>query len=196
MALRQQPVAHAAAAGPVPVELCRAGDGAAWRALYERFLPLVYRVACRMGVADSDLPDLCQEVFFRVHRGLDSFRGDAQLSTWLYSIVLREVSRLRRHRAVGKALLALLGRQPRPAAADPAASRLEVAWELERLLGRMKPKHREVFVLFELEELSLDEIAAALGCPLETVRSRLRHARADFARRQRQGALAAGGGTP
>jgi RNA polymerase sigma-70 factor, ECF subfamily len=66
------------------------------------------------------------------------------------------------------------------------------------LLGRMKPKHRTVFVLFEIEELSLAEIVDVLGCPLETVRSRLRHARADFARlrRQHQVVRTAPGGRP
>jgi RNA polymerase sigma-70 factor (ECF subfamily) len=170
--------------------LCRAGELAAWRALYDQYLPLVYRVACRLGVPDSEIGDLCQEVFLRVYRGLGTFRGDAQFSTWLYSIIVREATRARRARAVRNALLALLGRQPVVASPEPLA-RAEASWEVARVLARMKPKHRQVFVLFDLEELTLAEIAAALRCPLETVRSRLRHARAEFARLRRQD-LAAG----
>jgi RNA polymerase sigma-70 factor (ECF subfamily) len=170
------------------------GDGADWRALYDQHLPLVYRVARRMGVPDSDLGDLCQEVFLRAFRHLEGFRQDAQLSTWLYRITIREVARARRGRAVRHALRTLLGRQPPAADAQPLAlARAEATWELERLLARMKPRHREVFVLFEWEELPLEEIAAALGCPLETVRSRLRRARAAFARLRRQDRLTEGG---
>jgi RNA polymerase sigma-70 factor (ECF subfamily) len=179
MALRQ----------PIPVEhetidRCRAGDVAAWHSFYDQHLPLVYRVARRMGVPDGDLPDVCQEVFLRVFRGLGRFREQARLSTWLYSIVVREASRARRGRAVRNALLALVGRQPRPIA--PALASAEASLALEQILAGMKPKHREVFVLFEWEELSLEEVADALGCPLETVRSRLRRARLEF-RRLRDG---------
>jgi RNA polymerase sigma-70 factor (ECF subfamily) len=163
----------------------RAGDISAWRALHDQHLPLVYRVGRRMGVPEAEMGDLCQEVFLRVYRGLGTFRGEAQFSTWLYSIVLREVARAGRARTVRQSLLALLGRQPQPAPADPRA-RADATRELEAILGRMKPKQREVFVLFDLEELTLPEIAATLGCPLETVRSRLRAARAQFARLRRQ----------
>ena len=163
----------------------RAGNRSAWRALYDQHLPLVYRVGRRMGVPESEMGDLCQEVFLRVYRGLGTFRGEAQFTTWLYSIVLREVARAGRARGVRQALLALLGRQPPPAGPDPIA-RAEASWQLEGVLGRMKPKQREVFVLFDLEELTLPEIAAALDCPLETVRSRLRSARAQFGKLRQQ----------
>jgi RNA polymerase sigma-70 factor (ECF subfamily) len=171
----------------------RAGNLSAWRALYDQHLPLVYRVGRRMGVPESEIGDLCQEVFLRVYRGLGTFRGEAQFTTWLYSIVLREVARAGRARGVRQALLALLGRQPLPAGPDPIA-RAEASWQVEGVLGRMKPKQREVFVLFDLEELTLPEIAAALDCPLETVRSRLRIARAQFARLRQQALRATGGG--
>jgi RNA polymerase sigma-70 factor (ECF subfamily) len=165
--------------------LCRAGDTAAWRALYDQHLPLVYRVARRLGVPAGDTGDVCQEVFLRVFRGLAGYGGQAQFTTWLYSIVVREAMRAQRRRAVRRAFLALLGRQPPPALPDPLA-RLEATWELERILARMRPKQRQAFVLFDLEELSLEQVAAVLGCPLETVRSRLRHARAEFARLRRR----------
>jgi RNA polymerase sigma-70 factor, ECF subfamily len=175
------------------VDLCRAGDMAAWRALYEEHLDLVYRVARRLGVPESDCGDLCQEVFLRVHRGLARFRGDAQLSTWLYRIVLHESARALRARAVRNTFLALVGRQevhtPPPLPAE-GVERAEATRELELLLARLKPKQRQAFVLFELEELSPERIAEVLGCPLETVRSRLRHARAEFDRLRRQRLLA------
>ncbi len=63
---------------------------------------------------------------------------------------------------------------------------------VERVLARLKPRHRQVFVLYEWEELSLEEVAQALDCPLETVRSRLRRARAEFRRLRRQELLRGG----
>jgi RNA polymerase sigma-70 factor (ECF subfamily) len=186
MALRE----HVAPEGEW-LALCRAGDVAAWRELYERQMPLVYRLACRMGVPESDFGDLCQEVFVRVYKGLRTFREEAQFSTWIYRIVVREITRASRSRAVRNAFRALLGRQPPPLMPEPLA-RAEANWEMQRILARMKPKQRHVFVLFELEELPLEHIAATLGCPLETVRSRLRLGRAEFARLRRQAALADG----
>jgi RNA polymerase sigma-70 factor (ECF subfamily) len=171
---------------------CRAGDMAAWRALYEQHVPLVHRVARRMGLPESDFHDLCQEVFLRVYRGLGRFRGEAQFSTWLYRIVLHEVARAGRARSVRAVVLTLLGRPTPPPVPDEQLARAEATQQLAHLLDRMKPKHRQVFVLYELEELSPERIADVLGCPVETVRSRLRHARSDFTRLRRQQRLLQG----
>ena len=170
-----------------------------WRQLYERHLPLVYRVAQRMGVPERDLPDVCQEVFLRVHRGLGSFRGEAQFSTWLYRITLNEAARSWRAHLLRDGLGALLGRQqppPAPERPDDQLARSQASRELARVLGGMKPKQRQVFVLFEIEELAIEQIAEILACPAETVRSRLRHARADFERLRRQRQVMVKAGSP
>jgi RNA polymerase sigma-70 factor (ECF subfamily) len=165
---------------------CRAGDVAGWRALYDRYFPQVFRIAQRIGVPDRDLGDVCQEVFLRVHRGLATFRGEAQFSTWLYRIVLNESARHGRSATLRRAVATLLGRDdhgvhagppPRP---DEVLARGEAALDLAWILAGMRPRQREVFVLFELEELSLAEIAEVLDCGLETVRSRLRQGPLDF----------------
>jgi RNA polymerase sigma-70 factor (ECF subfamily) len=168
---------------------CRAGDRAAWRWLYDRHFPQVYRLAIHLGAHDREAADVCQEVFLRVYRGLAGFRGESQFSTWLFRITLNEVSRVRRAGGLRRALATLLGREEagvpvtRP---DQRAEQTEALRELEAVLARMKPKHREVFVLFELEELGLPEVAAVIGCGVETAKSRLRLARADFERLRRQ----------
>jgi RNA polymerase sigma-70 factor (ECF subfamily) len=134
---------------------------------------------------------VAQEVFLRVWRGLGGFRGDSMFRTWLYRITLNEVSRVAREGAVRRAfgaVLALVAREEAPAARAPdrLVEQAEAFAELQAILARMKPKQREVFVLFEIEELPLEQMAQVLACPLETVRSRLRHARADFERLRRQ----------
>jgi RNA polymerase sigma-70 factor (ECF subfamily) len=169
---------------------CRAGDAAAWRWLYDEHFPMVFRLAVRMGASEREAADVAQEVFVRVWRGLGSFRGDAQLRTWIYRIAVNETVRAGRdagvRRAFGK-VMAAFGNEERTApAADRMMEQAEALGELQELLARLKPKHRTVFVLFEIEELSLAEIVDVLDCPLETVRSRLRHAREEFERLQRQ----------
>src|SRR5262245_20328885 len=94
------------------VQRCRDGDPGAWRTLYDRHLPTVYRLAVRMGAAPRDARDICQDVFLRVYRNLASFRGQAQFATWLYRITLNEVARARRQAALRNALSQLVGREP------------------------------------------------------------------------------------
>jgi RNA polymerase sigma-70 factor, ECF subfamily len=174
------------------LERCRSGDALAWRWLYAKQFPVVYRLAIRMGVSERESADICQEVFLRVHRGLSRFRGDAQLASWIYTIALREINRVQRAGALRRALTAFIGRsEPDENARSPeqACQQAEAVRELAAVLDHLKPKQRAVFVLFELEELSLDEIAAVVGAGLETVKSRLRHARAEFERRRRQRSL-------
>jgi RNA polymerase sigma-70 factor (ECF subfamily) len=185
--------------GPMPAEAewlvrCRAGDRAAWRWLYDRHFSQVYRLALRLGAREAEAADVCQEVFVRVHRGLGRFRGEAAFGTWLYRITVNEVSRLRRAGALRRALGGLLGREPEPSPdrPDQRVEQSEAFRELAGVLARMKPAQRTVFVLFELEELSLAEVAAVVGCGEETAKSRLRHARADFERLRRQRSLAGG----
>jgi RNA polymerase sigma-70 factor (ECF subfamily) len=176
---------------------CRAGDVAAWRALYDRYFPLVFRVARRLGVPERDLGDVCQEVFLRVYRGLGSFRGEAQFGTWLYRIAINEAARHGRAMSLRRAVGLLLGREPQRAEAarpDTDLAHSEASRELESILHAMRPRQREVFVLFEIEELPLAKIAEILACGLETVRSRLRHGRADFDRLSRQRQLGDGAG--
>jgi RNA polymerase sigma-70 factor, ECF subfamily len=180
---------------------CRTGDREAWRRLYDLHFPQVYRLALRMGVSDREAADVCQEVFLRVHRGLGRFRGEAQISTWIYRIALNEVTRLGRAGAVRRALAALLGQgelpTSGPATPEHACQQSEAVRELHLVLARMKPRQRAVFVLFELEELSLEEIGAVVGAGIETVKSRLRHARAEFERLRKQRSLVAlAGGHP
>lgn len=172
---------------------CRQGDLGAWRQLYDQQFERVYRLVQRLGVPERDAADVCQEVFLRVHRGLGRFRGDAQIGTWLFRIALNESRRWGRLRGVRQALLALYSREPvvAPGQPDEVLARTEGWRELGALLGQLKPKLREAFVLFEIEELSLEEVSSVLDVGAETVKSRIKRARAEFERLRRQRALVA-----
>ena len=172
---------------------CRAGDLTAWRWLYDQQFERVYRLVQRLGVPERDAADVCQEVFLRVHRGLGRFRGDAQIGTWLFRIALNEARRWGRLRGVRLALLALYSREPQPSPGQPddVLARAEGWRELAAALYQLKPKLREVFVLFEIEELSLDQVSAVLNVGAETVKSRIKRARSEFERLRKQRALVA-----
>ena len=103
------------------------------------------------------------------------------------------MTRLGRAGALRRALATLLGQREAagaggPATPEHACQQTEAVRELHLVLARMKPRQRAVFVLFELEELSLEEIGAVVGAGVETVKSRLRHARVAFERLRRSAA--------
>jgi RNA polymerase sigma-70 factor (ECF subfamily) len=162
------------------VARCQNGDAAAWRALYEQHAPTVHRFICALGVPEPEREDACQEVFMAIYRSLGRFRGDARLSTWIYRIAARGANRLVQRRRLHALLSTLLMREPpAPPSADPSeqSARLHL---LDDLLQRLHPKKRMVLVLFEIEGLPVDEIAKIVGCPENTVWSRLHHARAEL----------------
>jgi RNA polymerase sigma-70 factor, ECF subfamily len=182
-----------------------------FRAFYDQHVATVWRALVRLGVARTDLPDAVQEVFLVAFRKLPEFEGRSKLSTWLVGICYRVASDRRRlahvRREIGDSGAVLAARDigPRP---DEKVERSEGAKALDEILDLLRPEQREVFVMFELEEMSGKEIAALVGAPLKTVFSRLRLAREAFAaalsQRQRQGvdggfraaALAGKGQTP
>ena len=154
-----------------------------FQGFYEQHVALVWRALFRLGVPQADLPDAVQEVFLVAHRKLPGFEGRSKLSTWLVGICCRVAADRRRlayvRREVGDmdALLGCGDERPGP---DQMVEQRERAQVLDEILALLRPEQREVFVMFELEELSGKEIAAIVGAPLKTVFSRLRLARTAF----------------
>ncbi|HEY4188563.1 MAG TPA: sigma-70 family RNA polymerase sigma factor [Polyangia bacterium] len=161
------------------VARCCAGDRSAWRALYERHAALVFRFLSALGVRDPEREDACQDVFLAVYRSLPSFRGEAQLSTWIYRITARTTGKLIQKRKLRSALTNTLTQEPAPALSDPTEQAARTLL-LDRMLDRLNPKKRLVLVLFELEGVPVEEIARIAECPTNTVWSRLHHARLDL----------------
>jgi RNA polymerase sigma-70 factor (ECF subfamily) len=133
-----------------------------------------------MGIRDSDREDACQDVFIAVYRSLPSFRGDSQLSTWIYRITSRTTSRLIQKKRLRQAIATLLDGQPPPQSGPDPSEETARALVLERMLERLNPKKRTVLVLFELEGVPVEEISRIVGCPTNTVWSRLHHARLEL----------------
>ncbi len=191
MNMSQQNPAGSQQPGPLAedkalVERFRNGDTLASRALYERYAQPVFRFLSALGVPPEEREDAAQDVFIAVYRGLKQFRGDAQLSTWIYRIAARHASHLGRRRRMRSFLSLLPWHEAEPEPQDDPAEKASDLRLLDRLLDKLSPKKRMVLVLFEIEGLGVNEIAIVMGCPPNTVWSRLRHARAELVKAARR----------
>jgi RNA polymerase sigma-70 factor (ECF subfamily) len=139
---------------------------------------MVERALRRSGVAEVDLADARQEVFIVVHRRLAEFEARSSVTTWLYGIAYRVALDFRRRAARRHARSSTLSDET--AAVGDSARAIEQRDALVRALlaiDRLAPERRDVFVLHELCELPMREVAARLRCPLKTAFSRLYAAR-------------------
>lgn len=149
--------------------------------IYQEHFDLVWRGLRRLGVAPGSLDDATQDVFLVVHRRLSEFEGRSALQSWIFGIAIHVARYYRRTAArftydeSGAACVDGAVDDPSTQIEDRQALRLVYA-----ALDRLSEAHREIFVLCDVEEMTAAEAAKVLGIPLNTVYSRLRHARAQF----------------
>ena len=144
--------------------------------------PLVWRTLRRLGFGEADVEELAQEVFVVVHRKLPGFEGRAKVTTWVYGICVRVASDHRRRAHVRYETS--LDAAPEPAAEatqDAAMAQADARRALDRALAALDDDKRVVFVLYEIEELPMADVAEAVGVPLQTAYSRLHAARRQLA---------------
>ncbi len=138
----------------------------------------VWRTLRYFGVREADLPDASQEVFLVVHRRLPEFRGESKLSTWIYGISCRvAMAFCRRARANRQELVSEPPTEAVEARQHVDLETLETRSRLLGLLEKLPQEQRVVFVLHEIEEVPMQEIARLVGCPRFTAYSRLRLAK-------------------
>ncbi len=165
-----------------------AGDTQQYHDLIRPYERGVFKMALSFMKNDADAEDVAQEAFLKAFRKLADFRGQAKFSTWLISITLNEArGRLRRAIAVpmesidqspeegGHVMPALL-RDWREVPSE-ALERKEIRELLIEAISHLSPIYREVFVMRDVEEFSIDETAAALTITPGTVKVRLHRAR-------------------
>jgi len=163
------------------VARCIAGERQAWRELHKRYYPTAFSFLRRLGVRFPDTEDACQDVFVQVFRYLATFQHRADLRTWIYKLCISQAARVRRRATLRAGLRWFLHRQAEDAVVrGPEWTESEAQRRVHAALAGMKEIHRGVFVLFELEGLSGEEVAAATGLPPSTVRRRLHNARREF----------------
>jgi RNA polymerase sigma-70 factor (ECF subfamily) len=148
------------------------------RTIFDEHARYIIRALRHLGISEADVEDVAQEVFVTVHRKLPEFEGRAKLRTWLYAICLRVASDHRRRayvvreRATDSPPIDTGERS----GAEPDTS-VESRAFVQHLLGELDEDKRTVLVLYEIEGLTMREVAEVVGCPLQTAYSRLHAAR-------------------
>jgi RNA polymerase sigma-70 factor (ECF subfamily) len=157
-----------------------AGGGAAFHALVERHRAMVYRLAFQFAGNHHDAEDIAQDVFIKVYRSLDRFRYDAQLTSWLYRIVMNAcIDHKRRHAPAGwapfteDAELRMANTPEDGPGPEEKAYGGQIGEVLESEIARLPPGQRLVFTMRHHEGLKLGEIADALGLAEGTVKRQL-----------------------
>jgi RNA polymerase sigma-70 factor (ECF subfamily) len=158
--------------------------------VYDAWAQFVWLTLQRLGVRHADLEDLCHDVFLVAHRKFHEFDGRAQIQAWLFGICLRVAANYRRRarfrieRTAGS-----MNQEGDPAVIAPSSTRPDEAFArhqaqalAQAILDRMDLTKRAVFLMFEIEGMSCQQIADQMGVPIGTVYSRLHGARAFFER--------------
>lgn len=171
------------------VQLCLGGKVEAFDVIVERHQRAVYLLCFRFTRRHDDAADLTQDVFLRAYRGLTRFRGDANLSTWLYRI---GVNVCLNHLSAKRPPDTALDDAPHVPAAgeDPAAAyaRSREGARVRAAVSRLPPKQRATLILRVYQDLSHREIAAALGTTVGAVKANFFHALGNLKRLLADGA--------
>jgi RNA polymerase sigma-70 factor (ECF subfamily) len=157
-------------------------------AVYRAHAARVARWSARLGGPTIDVDDAVQEVFLVVHRQLSKFRGDAQITTWLYRITENVVRHRRRKERIRRWLRGsahdvgakLVSSRPTPV---EELERRQALQKVYRILDSMNERYRTLLILFELEELSGEEIAELTGTGVDALWVALHRAHAQFVQR-------------
>jgi RNA polymerase sigma factor (sigma-70 family) len=148
---------------------------------------MVFRTLYRLMDGREGIDDLAQEVFLRLYRALHGFRGEARLETYLYRIVVNVAHDARRRRSKERTSHVSLNDEDagwenrlahKDADAEQRLQEKQFAASVEEAMAQLNPQERAALVLYHQEEQSYEQIAAALGLPVNTVRTHLHRGRA------------------
>jgi RNA polymerase sigma-70 factor, ECF subfamily len=158
------------------------------RTIFDEHARYIIRTLRHLGISEADVEDVAQEVFVTVHRKLPEFEGRSKLRTWLYAICLRVASDHRRRAYVVRERAT---EAPPIDTGERTGSEPDTSLEsrtfvqgllaelefVQGLLAELDEDKRAVLVLYEIEGLTMREVAEVVGCPLQTAYSRLHAAR-------------------
>lgn len=182
---------------PVFLDKLKLGDATAFDTLVDRYSGDVYAVLFRLTENADDARDLTQDTFLRAFRSIGGFRGESELKTWLYRIAINESRNRfrwwkRRRRDVTVSLDAPLGHteltvgdtlSDTSLSPEESALRREREMAIRSALQKIPDNFREAVILCDIEGLSYEETASALGIGIGTVKSRLSRGREELRRR-------------
>ncbi len=170
------------------VQRAKAGDAAAFSDLVTHYDRRVFRMAKQITQNDDDAEDVLQETFMKAYSHLDDFQGNSKFYTWLVRIAVNEaLMKLRKRRSdrtvpldepidtgEDEVIREIAVWEENP---EQRYSREELAQVLDEAVQSLKPAYRTVFILRDIEELSIEETAQALDLSISAVKSRLLRAR-------------------
>ena len=168
------------------LEMARAGSLPAFEELVSAYEKKIYNYCLRMTNSKEDAEDLTQEVFIKVYKSMKSFKGNCQLSTWVYRIAHNIC--IDKYRKIKANVISLShpkgredGREVELASVDPSPEEKMITREQQKFLmeciNGLKPEYRSVIILRDVQHYSYEEIADILGVPLGTVKSHISRAR-------------------
>jgi RNA polymerase sigma-70 factor (ECF subfamily) len=164
----------------------RAGSREAFAMLVSKYQTRVRTFCYNVLLDRTSAEDAAQEVFLKVFYRLDGFRGDAQFSTWLYRIAVNHCRDILRK---GKRNRAASWDQMAPGKQDAVSLRSEQCSTehtfesrdlVTKIFAHLSPEYREVLCLRDVQDLSYEQIARTLNCTLDTVKGRIKRARAEL----------------
>lgn len=171
------------------VKRCRSGDRDAFNILVEAFQRQVINLAYGMLSNEEDASDAAQEVFIKIYRNIDRFEEKSSLSTWIYRItsnVCKDFLRKRTRTIQSVSIyegdddddddrpMEIKDNSPTP---QEHLEMTETQIEVRRALDELPTEYKSVIVMYDLENLSYEEISKVLECPVGTIKSRLNRAR-------------------
>lgn len=185
---------HQALPGTDPlVHAARRGDTWAWYRLVETYQGMIYAMVLRSGLREPP-EDVLQEVFLKIHKSLEGFRGDCAFRTWVYQITLNTIRSFGRKasatREINDSALSgdseaegdsegFMDRQGDVSIPDPLVELHQdrMRQRVREAFSLLQPREREILMLREIRELSYEEIAAILHLEIGTVKSRISRSR-------------------
>ncbi len=166
------------------LEKAKEGNRRAFEVLFKRHYTSVRRIVISVIGPCDDVEDVVQNVFLRVYRTAMNFQGKSKFTSWLFRVAVNMTyDHMRQKKRSGQLIEHWLEKHPEPAPSttplDNSLNREEVK-KVSEALDKLKVHKRNVFILFEIQGLTLDEIAKTLDLSTTTVWSRLYQARKDF----------------
>ena len=155
------------------VARCQRGDDGAFGELVDRYKNLVYAMIYRMVTDRTQVDDLAQDVFLKVHRGLPYFRGEARLSTWIYRIVSNVCVQARSVRRATTSATDVA----EPSSIDGAFADIELRDRIEKAMAQLPENYRFLIAAHYLKGVQYEALAESLGMPLGTIKTHLHRAK-------------------
>lgn len=167
------------------------GDQNAFRQIYEQHQDLVYNICYRMSDNREEAEDISQDVFLKIYHAIGEFRGDAKLSSWIYRITVNTCLKRERRKKLEKMLslefLFQTDEKFQPVSPDKLADHLLEKSEKEQIvqqaIQQLPVRQKTALILQRYENLSYEEIAAAMAINRSAVESLLHRAKENFAKK-------------